>query len=117
MTVTLITGANKCIGYETARCLLELGHTVYVGARDAECGKAAVGELGASFPHLDVPDDVCVAAALDRLGRVENRLDVLVNNAGIYRAGAATAGLTANDSPGSRRAARIPRSTGMDPFR
>ena len=33
MTVTLITGANKGLGYETARRLIDLGHTVYIGAR------------------------------------------------------------------------------------
>ncbi|CAA9428651.1 MAG: Short-chain dehydrogenase/reductase SDR [uncultured Pseudonocardia sp.] len=57
MTVTLITGANKGIGYETARQLLELGHDVYVGARDAERGEKAAAELGARFVQLDVTDD------------------------------------------------------------
>ncbi len=41
MTVTLITGANKGIGFETARQLVELGHTVYVGARDPARGEKA----------------------------------------------------------------------------
>ncbi|WP_104106221.1 SDR family NAD(P)-dependent oxidoreductase [Nocardioides sp. 616] len=83
MTVTLITGANKGIGFETARQLIELGHTVYVGARDAERGAKAAAELGASFVQLDVTDDASVAAALARIEDVEGRLDVLVNNAGI----------------------------------
>src|SRR3954453_11333066 len=54
MTVTLITGANKGIGYETARQLLKLGHTVYIGARDTERGAKAAAELGARFVQLDV---------------------------------------------------------------
>jgi len=41
MTVTLITGANKGIGFETARQLLALGHAVHIGARDAERGEKA----------------------------------------------------------------------------
>lgn len=41
MTVTLITGANKGIGFETARQLIELGHVVYIGARDTERGEKA----------------------------------------------------------------------------
>src|SRR5579872_1132532 len=49
MTVTLITGGNKGLGYETARQLVERGHHVYVGARNVERGQAAASELGAQF--------------------------------------------------------------------
>jgi NAD(P)-dependent dehydrogenase (short-subunit alcohol dehydrogenase family) len=83
MTVTLITGANKGIGFETARQLTALGHTVYVGARDAERGEKAAAELGARFVRLDVADDASVVAALATIDADEGRLDVLVNNAGI----------------------------------
>ena len=79
MTTTLITGANKGLGYETARRLLAEGHDVWVGARDAARGQAAADELGARFVQLDVTDDASVAAAVETVGE----LDVLVNNAGI----------------------------------
>ncbi|MFY1693032.1 SDR family NAD(P)-dependent oxidoreductase [Plantactinospora sp. WMMB782] len=88
MTVTLITGANRGIGFATARQLLELGHTVYVGARDAERGEKAAADLGARFVPLDVTDDASVAGALAAIDVAEGRLDVLVNNAGILGAGA-----------------------------
>ena len=39
MTITLITGGNKGLGYEAARRLIALGHTVYIGARNAERGQ------------------------------------------------------------------------------
>ncbi|QKW32997.1 SDR family NAD(P)-dependent oxidoreductase [Actinomadura sp. NAK00032] len=87
MTVTLITGANKGIGFETARQLVELGHTVYVGARDAERGEKAAAAIGARFVQLDVTDDASVSSALATIGAAEGRLDVLVNNAGILAAG------------------------------
>jgi NAD(P)-dependent dehydrogenase (short-subunit alcohol dehydrogenase family) len=79
MTTTLITGANKGLGYETARRLLAEGHDVWVGARDPERGRAAAEELGAKYVALDVTDDASVAAAVETVGA----LDVLVNNAGI----------------------------------
>ena len=83
MTVTLITGANKGLGHETARRLIELGHTVYIGARSIERGEAAATELGARFVQLDVTDDASVETALGVIGEREGHLDVLVNNAGI----------------------------------
>lgn len=79
MTTTLITGANRGLGYETARRLIEAGHTVYVGARDPQRGKQAASELGAEYLPLDVSSDESVAAAAEQL----DELDVLINNAGI----------------------------------
>jgi NAD(P)-dependent dehydrogenase (short-subunit alcohol dehydrogenase family) len=87
MTVTLITGANKGLGYETARRLIELGHTVYIGVRHRGRGDAAASELGARFVQLDVTDDASVESALRQIGEQEDRLDVLVNNAGISTTG------------------------------
>ena len=83
MTVTLITGANKGLGYETARRLIEQGHTVYIGARSIERGEAAAVQLGARFVQLDVTDDDSVESALRLIAEREGHLDVLVNNAGI----------------------------------
>jgi NAD(P)-dependent dehydrogenase (short-subunit alcohol dehydrogenase family) len=82
MTTTLITGANKGLGRETARQLIAAGHTVYIAARDEARGRAAAGELGARFVQLDVTDDASVATAYTQI-EAEGRLDVLVNNAGI----------------------------------
>jgi NAD(P)-dependent dehydrogenase (short-subunit alcohol dehydrogenase family) len=45
MTTALVTGANKGIGYETARLLGDRGMTVLVGARSAELGEAATARL------------------------------------------------------------------------
>jgi len=82
MTTTLITGANKGLGYETARQLVAAGHTVYLGARDAARGQRAAGELGARAVQLDVTDDRSVTAAA-KIIEADGGLDVLVNNAGI----------------------------------
>jgi NAD(P)-dependent dehydrogenase (short-subunit alcohol dehydrogenase family) len=90
MTVTLITGANKGLGYETARRLIDRGHTVYLGARNAERGEAAALSLGGRFVLLDVTDDSSVEAALGIVAEREGRLDVLVNNAGISAVGDVT---------------------------
>ena len=83
MTVTLVTGANKGIGREVAHQLIELGHVVYVGARDPKRGKRAADELGGRFVQLDVTDDASVESAMAEIGADEGRLDVLIHNAGI----------------------------------
>lgn len=82
MTTTLITGANKGLGHETARRLIAEGHTVYIGARDTERGLAAAEALGARFVHLDVTDEDSVQAAARTIAD-DGGLDVLINNAGI----------------------------------
>jgi NAD(P)-dependent dehydrogenase (short-subunit alcohol dehydrogenase family) len=81
MTITLITGANRGLGYETPRRLVELGHTVLAGARDPQRGTEAARELGATFIHIDPTDDGSVEAAA--WVRTEyGHLGVLINNAG-----------------------------------
>ena len=83
MTITLISGANKGLGLETARRLALLGHTVYLGARDREAGERAAADVGGTFVPLDVTDDESVAGAVEFVEAREGVLDVLVNNAGI----------------------------------
>ncbi|GAA3549510.1 SDR family NAD(P)-dependent oxidoreductase [Nonomuraea rosea] len=82
MTTTLITGANKGLGFETARRLVAAGHTVYVGSRDAGRGRRAAEELGARMVLIDVTDDASVLAAAKSI-EADGGLDVLVSNAGI----------------------------------
>ncbi|WP_406639737.1 SDR family oxidoreductase [Amycolatopsis sp. WGS_07] len=80
----LVTGANKGIGLAIARGLGSIGFTVAVGARDEANREKAVEELRAEGIDafgvaLDVTSEDSVAAAAKAL----DRLDVLVNNAGI----------------------------------
>jgi NAD(P)-dependent dehydrogenase (short-subunit alcohol dehydrogenase family) len=86
MTTTLITGANKGLGFETARRLVEAGHTVYVGSRDPERGRLAAERLGARALVIDVTDDASVEAAAKAV-EAAGGLDVLVNNAGVEERG------------------------------
>jgi NAD(P)-dependent dehydrogenase (short-subunit alcohol dehydrogenase family) len=83
MTSTVITGANKGLGRETARRLLADGHDVWVAARDPERGRSAAEELGGRFVQLDVTDEESVQAAAERVVAEAGGLDVLVNNAAI----------------------------------
>lgn len=87
-TTVLITGANKGLGHETARRLGELGWRVFLGARDEARGSDAADELAAggadvTYVPLDVTSDDSVDAAIKVIGDSTDRLDVLINNAGI----------------------------------
>ncbi|MDO9355075.1 MAG: SDR family NAD(P)-dependent oxidoreductase [Solirubrobacteraceae bacterium] len=82
MSTILITGANKGLGREAARRLIDLGHDVWIGARDEAAGQTTADALGGRFVELDVTDDASVAAAREVVGAAGG-LDVLVNNAGI----------------------------------
>ncbi|WP_436986412.1 SDR family NAD(P)-dependent oxidoreductase [Streptomyces sp. enrichment culture] len=98
---TFITGANKGLGFETARRLTELGHTVLLGARDVDRGRRAAAELGARFVRIDVTDDASVAAAAADVSAHEGRVDVLINNAGI------TGGVVSAEELTGAEAARV----------
>lgn len=85
--VALITGANKGIGFETARQLGLQQFVVLIGARDPTLGEPAakkLAEMGmdARFIRLDVTDDATIHAAAHEIEDTFGRLDVLVNNAG-----------------------------------
>jgi NAD(P)-dependent dehydrogenase (short-subunit alcohol dehydrogenase family) len=101
MSTILITGANKGLGHESARRLVEAGHDVWVGARDAAAGAAAAEALGARFVQLDVTDDASVAAAADTINDSGTGLDVLVNNAGIVGARIPPPEMTADQLAGT----------------
>jgi len=84
----LVTGANKSIGYETARRLGEAGYRIWLGSRDRERGEAAAAELrqkghDVRVLEIDVASDASVEAAALRVFEEDGRLDALVNNAGI----------------------------------
>ena len=89
MKNALITGANKGVGFETARELLRHGYFVYLGSRSLENGEAAKQKLlaegldKAKVVPLDVTNPASVERARDLIGREADHLDVLVNNAGI----------------------------------
>jgi NAD(P)-dependent dehydrogenase (short-subunit alcohol dehydrogenase family) len=87
----LITGASSGFGRDTAETLHRAGHTVYASMRGAQ-GKnrdaaEALRKLGIKTVELDVSDDASVEAAVENVLAEADKIDVLVNNAGIASAG------------------------------
>ncbi|GAB2481586.1 SDR family oxidoreductase [Nocardiopsis aegyptia] len=87
--IALVTGANRGIGFQTARLLGLEGMTVLAGARDAQRGAEAARALteegvDARVLAIDITDATSVKAAVQRVEEEFGRLDVLVNNAGIW---------------------------------
>jgi NAD(P)-dependent dehydrogenase (short-subunit alcohol dehydrogenase family) len=84
--VAVVTGGTRGIGLMMARGLLQAGASVYVSSRKAEAGEAAVAQLSAYGRAVSVPanlatEEECVRLAAE-VGRSEEQVHVLVNNAG-----------------------------------
>jgi NAD(P)-dependent dehydrogenase (short-subunit alcohol dehydrogenase family) len=87
--IALITGGNKGIGLETARQLGKLGVTVLIGVRDEVKGEAAVADLKKDGVEvravkLDMENPADYAAVAKLIEKDYGRLDILINNAGIF---------------------------------
>jgi NAD(P)-dependent dehydrogenase (short-subunit alcohol dehydrogenase family) len=87
--VILVTGGNRGIGLEICRQLAARGAHVIMGSRNpakGEAAKASLGELAAriTVEGLDVDDATSVTTFAQRVGKSPGKLDVLINNAGIF---------------------------------
>ena len=86
MKTALVTGANKSIGFEVVKQLIDKGYYVYLGSRDLQKGEEAVKQLHSDQVEairLDISDRESIEAAHKQLSQKITALDVLVNNAGI----------------------------------
>ena len=86
--VVLISGANKGIGFETARQMGKLGYTVLLGSRDALKGEVAARQLRGEdldvrVIKFDVNRQADIEAAAQRIETEFGKLDALINNAGV----------------------------------
>src|SRR5260370_32914158 len=97
--IALVTGANKGIGFEVVRDLARKGFHVFLGARNEKAGEAAAEKLraegvkeeyGENKRHgaitvlkIDVSKPESIRRAAEEFSRKSDRLDTLVNNAGI----------------------------------
>lgn len=89
--VALITGAARGIGAATAARYLEEGARVLLTDRRADEGRSLARSLDAKFPGharfepLDITDEIAWRAAVDAAHSAYEKIDVLVNNAGMIR--------------------------------
>ncbi|MEQ1922591.1 MAG: SDR family oxidoreductase [Pyrinomonadaceae bacterium] len=89
--IALITGANRGIGFETARQLGKQGIKVLIGARSEEKGLEAESVLkneglDVEYIKLDVNDPETHESAAKFIDATYGKLDILINNAGIFLA-------------------------------
>ncbi|WAJ45307.1 SDR family NAD(P)-dependent oxidoreductase [Mycobacterium sp. Aquia_216] len=88
--VAVITGANTGLGYETAAALAERGAHVVLAVRNLDKGKDAAARITAQSPHadvalqeLDLTSLEAIRGAADQLRSAHDRIDLLINNAGV----------------------------------
>ena len=87
--IALITGANRGIGFKTAKSLAEKGFHVFLGCRDLKKGQIAVEQLknlgfSAESVQLDVTNSADHQKVFELIQKNFGVLDVLVNNAGVW---------------------------------
>ncbi len=86
--VAVVTGANRGLGFETARQMAQLGYRVLLTSRDGIKGKAAADKLQSEGLEvrcrpLEVTREESRKRLLDYVEHEYGRLDVLINNAGV----------------------------------
>lgn len=87
--VALVTGGNRGIGYELVKQLALNGFHVILASRDPEMGRRAVqtlaeSKLDVSFVGMDVDDPKSIRQASITVNERYGKVDVLINNAGVY---------------------------------
>ncbi|HEX9503320.1 MAG TPA: SDR family oxidoreductase [Patescibacteria group bacterium] len=92
--VILITGTNSGFGWLAANSCAALGHKVYATMRDtkgrnADKAKALVQQANIEVLDVEVTNGKSVTDAVATIIKKEGRIDVVVNNAGIYTTGIA----------------------------
>ncbi len=83
--VAIVTGANTGLGFETARALAERGASVVLAVRDVEKGKQAAARMAGdvTVQAMDLTSLDSVRAAAAGLRAAHQRIDLLINNAGV----------------------------------
>lgn len=84
--VACVTGGARGIGRATAATLTRRGATVWIGDLDADEATRTARQIGAKAMHLDVTDELSVAA-FHRAATADGPVAMLVNNAGIQYMG------------------------------